>query len=73
MFDYKKHYVFSTHKYIIDMIKTGVFIEDVRESCILWANKIDGHIVRYVDEHNGYCDGYLVNFDWCKEVGTYDM
>ena len=73
MFDYKKYYVFSVDKFIADVEKLGHSEEDIRIACELWANEIDGSIVRYVDEHNGYCDGYLVDFDWCEEIDPYDM
>ena len=73
MFDYKKHYKFSVDRYIVDMVKRGKSDEDIKLSYELWADQIDGHIVRYIDEHKGYCDGYLVDFDWCEEIDPYDM
>lgn len=73
MFDYKKYYVFNVDKFIIDMAKLGKYGEDIKVDCELWANEIDGHIVRYIDEHKGYCDGYLVDFDWCEEIDPYGM
>ena len=73
MFDYKKNYVFSVDKFIVDAKKIGTFEKDIKIACELWANEIDGHIVRYVDERKGCCDGCLVVFDWCEEIDTYDM
>lgn len=73
MFDYKKYYKFSLDKFIADMVKIGKSDEDIKLCCELWAAKIDGSIVGYVNENNGYCDGYLVDFDWCEEVDPYDM
>ena len=73
MFDYKKHYVFSLNKLVEDMVKRGKSDEDIKSCYELWADKIDGSIVRYVNENSGYCDGYLVDFDWCIEVDTYDI
>lgn len=73
MFDYKKYYVFSVDKFIVDVEKLGKSEEDIRIACELWANEIDGHIVRYVNEDSGYCDGYLVDFDWCEEIDPYDI
>lgn len=73
MFDYKKHYVFSVDKYIIDMIKIGVFVEDVKESYILWAKDIDGKPVIYVSDNIGVCDVYVVDPDWCIEADPYTI
>lgn len=73
MFDYKKYYVFSVEKFIVDAEKLGKSEEDIRIACKLWANEIDKHIVRYINEREGYCDGYLVDFDWCEEIDSYDM
>ena len=73
MFDYKKYYVFSLDKFIEDMVKIGKSDEDIKSCYELWAGEIDGSIVRYVNEKCGYCDGYLVDFDWCEEIDPYDM
>lgn len=73
MFDYKKYYKFSLDKFIADMVKIGKSDEDIKLCCELWAGKIDGSIVRYVNEDSGYCDGYLVDFDWCEEIDPYDI
>lgn len=73
MFDYKKYYKFSVDKYIVDMVKTGRTNEHIKLCYELWANKIDGSIVKYFSEKIGYCDGYLVYFDWCEEIDPYDM
>ena len=73
MFDYKKHYKFSLNKFIADMVKIGKSDEDIKLCYELWADKIDGSIVRYFNERKGYCDGYLVDFDWCEEIAPYDM
>ena len=73
MFDYKKHYVFSLDKYIVDMVKRGRTDEHIKLCYELWADKIDGSIVRYFNERKGYCDGYLVDFDWCEEIDPYDI
>ena len=73
MFDYKKHYKFSLNKFVEDMVKRDESDEEIKSCYELWANKIDGSIVRYFNERKGYCDGYLVDFDWCEEVDPYDM
>ena len=73
MFDYKKYYKFSLDKFIEDMVKIGESDEDIKLCYELWAGKIDGSIVGYVNENSGYCDGYLVDFDWCIEVDPYDI
>ena len=73
MFDYKKYYKFSLNKFVEVMVKIGKSDEDIKLCCELWAGKIDGSIVGYVNENSGYCDGYLVDFDWCIEVDTYDI
>ena len=73
MFDYKKYYKFSLNKFVEDMVKIGKSDEDIKLCCELWAGEIDGSIVGYVNENSGYCDGYLVDFDWCIEVDPYDM
>ena len=73
MFDYKKYYKFSLNKFVEDMVKIGKSDEDIKSCYELSASKIDGSIVRYVNENSGYCDGYLVDFDWCIEVDTYDI
>ena len=73
MFDYKKYYKFSLNKFVEDMVRIGKSDVDIKLCCELWASKIDGSIVRYVNENSGYCDGYLVDFDWCIEVDTYDI
>ena len=73
MFDYKKYYKFSLDKVIEDMVKIGESDEDIKLCYELWAGKIDGSIVGYVNENSGYCDGYLVDFDWCIEVDPYDI
>ena len=73
MFDYKKYYKFSLNKFVEDMVRIGKSDEDIKLCYELWASKIDGNIVRYVNENSGYRDGYLVDFDWCIEVDTYDI
>ena len=73
MFDYKKHYKFSLNKFVEDMVRIGKSDEDIKSCHELWAGKIDGSIVRYINEDNGYCDGYLVDFDWCEEIDPYDI
>ena len=73
MFDYKKYYKFSLDNFIIDMVKRGKSDEHIKLCYELWADKIDGSIVRYFNERKGYCDGYLVDFDWCEEIDPYDM
>ena len=73
MFDYKKYYKFSLNKFVEDMVKIGKSDEDIKLCCELWADRIDGSIVGYVNENSGYCDGYLVDFDWCIEVDPYDI
>ena len=73
MFDSKKHYVFSLDRYIVDMVKRGRTDEHIILCYELWADKIDRSIVKYFNERVGYCDGYLVSFDWCEEIDPYDM
>ena len=73
MFDYKKYYKFSLNKFVEDMVKIGKSDEYIKLCYELWADKIDGSIVRYFNERKGYCDGYLVDFDWCEEIDAYDM
>ena len=73
MFDYKKYYKFSLNKFVEDMVKIGKSDEHIKLCYELWADKIDGSIVRYFNERKGYCDGYLVDFDWCEEIAPYDM
>ena len=73
MFDYKKYYVFSLNKLVEDMVKRGESDECIRLCYELWADKIDGSIVKYFNESVGCCDGYLVSFSWCKEIDTYDI
>ena len=73
MFDYKKHYEFSLNKFVEDMVKIGKSDEDIKLCYELWAGRIDGSIVGYVNENSGYCDGYLDDFDWCIEVDPYDI
>ena len=73
MFDYKKHYKFSVHKYIMDMIESGILAEEVKQSCILWANDIDEQPVLYVNDEVGVCGMYVVHPDWCVEIDPYTM
>ena len=73
MFDYKKYYKFSLNKFVEDMVRIGKSDEDIKLCYELWAGKIDGSMVGYVNEDSGYCDGYLVDFDWCIEVDLYDI
>ena len=53
MFDYKKYYKFSLDKFIEDMVKIGKSDEDIKSCYELWADEIDGSIVRYVNEKEG--------------------
>ena len=55
------------------MVKRGESDECIRLCYELWADKIDGSIVKYFNESVGCCDGYLVSFSWCEEIDTYDM
>ena len=70
MFDYKKHYVFSVDRFIIDRKLKG---KDYNKDCELWAYKTDGKYVKYVSANVGICNGYVVHPDWCIEVDPYDI
>ena len=73
MFDYKKHYVFSLDKFILDRAFNGAYGDDVKRECELWAKEIDGKPVIYVSERVGVCGMFVVHPDWCIEVDPYTM